>query len=433
MENNSDNRSFLRMLSQNNLFWAVVSVLLAILLWMYVTTTEGVEVSETFFNVPIEFLGADALRESSGLVVTEQDQTTVNLTLSGARRVMNKLSSDNIAATINLNKMNTDGRYSVTYDISYPADVDPNSVTVLRASASVVNFYLDQMARKTIEVEGSFTGSTAEGYLAEDSLRFDPLVVTISGPNAAISQVDHAYVTITREGVNKTLSYSTTYELVDAQGNAVNDNDIIRETEEVNVTLSVLSTRSVPLDITVIDGGGATRANNTDITITPSSIVLAGDAEVIDATTKLILGTVDLASFATDYSATYTILLPNGTENLTGVNEASVTVSIKGLTTRSFTIPRDNISCINVPEGYSAEIITETLNEVVVRAAEEVLSAVNTNNLRAVADLSGINAATGNVFNPSVSIYIDGYPSAGVIGEHRIYVTLNQAAETEAE
>ncbi|MBR6207563.1 MAG: hypothetical protein IKQ69_01060 [Oscillospiraceae bacterium] len=429
MENNTENKTFFRNISRSNVFWAIVSLALAILLWMYVTSTEGVEVSVTFSNVPIEFLGEDSLRESSGLIVTEQDRTSVNLTLSGARRVMNKLTSNNISATINLNKMYTDGRYSVSYDISYPADVDPDSVTVLRSSASVVNFYLDRVVRKTVPVMGDFTGNTAEGYMAADSLSFDPVVVTISGPNATVSQVDHAYVNISREGVSKTLSYSTTYDLVDADGNMVNDAEILLETPDVNVTLNVLSTRTVPLDVTVIDGGGATRFENAEITITPASIVLAGEAEVIDATTKLILGTIDLSSFTSDYAATYTIALPNGTENLTGVNEANVTVSIRGLSIRSFNIPKDNISCINVPEGYTAEIITQTINDVLVRAGEDVIESIGTHNLRAVADLSGITPGSGNVFNPIVKIYIDGFPTAGVVGEERIYVSLN--AENE--
>lgn len=426
MENNTaKNKIQIKEITRSNWFWVAISVLIAILLWTYVTTTEGVEVTETFSNIPIEFLGAESLRESSGLIVTEQDRTSVNLTLSATRRVLNKLSGDNIAATINLSKMTSDGRYSVTYDISYPAEIDPKSVTVVRSSASVVNFYLDQISRKTVEVEGVFSGNTEEGYLAEKSLSFDPLVVTISGPKTVISKVDHAYVSITREGVNKTLSYSTTYDLVDAEGNSVDDVSILRETEEVVVTLNVLSTRLVPLDITVIDGGGATRADNTEITILPSSIVLAGDAATIDDTTKLLLGIVDLSTFATDYTATYTIVPPNDTENLTGINEATVTVSIRGLTTRYMTIPKDSISCINVPDGYNAEIITESLNNVVLRAPENIIDSINTNNLRAVADLSGINAATGNVFNPIVKIYIDGFPSAGVVGEHKIYVTLN--------
>lgn len=415
----------LKRLTDSRVFWMILSLFAASLLWMYVTTTEGVEVQKTLTGVKIEFLGADAMRTSSDLIVTEQDRTTVNLTLSGTRRVLSKLTNSNVTATVNLNNVTADGRYSVSYDIAFPAGVNANEVTVVHTSSDVVNFYVDKLARKTVEVKGAFTGNTAEGYLADESMVFDPLVVAISGPKTVISKVDHAFVAITREEVDRTLSYSTTYSLVDANNNPVEDSSIQRETEEVTVTLNVLSTKEVPLDVTIIDGGGATRDANTRIEITPSSIMLAGDAAAIDSTTKLILGTINLSTFATDFSATYTIIPPNGTENMTGVTEATVTVSITGVATKSFSVNPDNIICINVPDGYDAENITQALN-VTVRAPQEVLDRISEVNLRAVADLSNLSTNASGVFTPTVEIKIDGFPEAGCVGEYKIYITLKE-------
>ena len=415
----------LKRLTDSRVFWMILSLFAASLLWMYVTTTEGVEVQKTLTGVKIEFLGADAMRASSDLIVTEQDRTTVNLTLSGTRRVLSKLTNSNVTATVNLNNVTADGRYSVSYDIAFPAGVNANEVTVVHTSSDVVNFYVDKLASKTVEVKGAFTGNTAEGYLADESMMFDPLVVAISGPKTVISKVDHAFVAITREEVDRTLSYSTTYSLVDANNNPVEDSSIQRETEEVTVTLNVLSTKEVPLDVTIIDGGGATRDANTRIEITPSSIMLAGDAAAIDSTTKLILGTINLSTFATDFSATYTIIPPNGTENMTGVTEATVTVSITGVATKSFSVNPDNIICINVPDGYDAENITQALN-VTVRAPQEVLDRISEVNLRAVADLSNLGTNASGVFTPTVEIKIDGFPEAGCVGEYKIYITLKE-------
>ena len=415
----------LKRLTDSRVFWMILSLFAASLLWMYVTTTEGVEVQKTLTGVKIEFLGADAMRASSDLIVTEQDRTTVNLTLSGTRRVLSKLTNSNVTATVNLNNVTADGRYSVSYDLAFPAGINANEVTVVHTSSDVVNFYVDKLARKTVEVKGAFTGNTAEGYLADESMVFDPLVVAISGPKTVISKVDHAFVAITREEVDRTLSYSTTYSLVDANNNPVEDSSIQRETEEVTVTLNVLSTKEVPLDVTIIDGGGATRDANTRIEITPSSIMLAGDAAAIDSTTKLILGTINLSTFATDFSATYTIIPPNGTENMTGVTEATVTVSITGVATKSFSVNPDNIICINVPDGYDAENITQALN-VTVRAPQEILDRISEVNLRAVADLSNLGTNASGVFTPTVEIKIDGFPEAGCVGEYKIYITLKE-------
>ena len=424
-ETNEGKKPVLKRITDSRVFWMILSLLAASLLWLYVTTTEGVEVEKTLTGVKIEFLGADAMRTSSDLIVTEQDRSTVNITISGTRRVISKLTSSNVTATVNLSDVTADGRYSVSYDVSYPSGVSANDITIVRSSADVVNFYVDKLARKTIEVKGAFTGNTAEGYLADESMVFDPMVVAISGPKKAIANVDHAFVSITREDVDRTLSYSTTYSLVDADGNVIDDSSIQRETEEVAVTLNVLSTKEVPLDVTIIDGGGATRDANTHIEITPSSIMLAGDAAAIDSTTKLILGTINLSSFATDFSATYTIIPPNGTENMTGVTEATVTVSITGVSTKSFAVNPENIVCINVPDGYTADIITQALN-VTVRAPQDVLDQISEVNLRAVADLSNLGTNASGVFTPTVEIKIDGFPEAGCVGEYKIYITLRE-------
>ena len=110
---------------------------------------------------------------------------------------------------------------------------------------------------------------------------------------------------------------------------------------------------------------------------------------------------------------------------MTGVTEATVTVSITGVATKSFSVNPDNIVCINVPDGYTAENITQALN-VTVRAPQEILEQISEVNLRAVADLSNLGTSASGVFTPTVEIKIDGFPEAGCIGEYKIYITLKE-------
>ncbi len=401
-----------------------VSLLAAVILWLYVTTTEGVEREMMLSGVKIEFTGAESLRESSGLIVTEQDRTSVNITVKGSRRVLSKINSGNVTAAIDLSRVTTDGRYSVSYSLVYPTGVNPDEIAVVRSSSDVVNFYVDRQVRKTVPVEGRFLGSTAEGYLADENPVFDPMVVTVSGPKTAVSAVDHAYISITRTEVDKTLSYFTTYDLMDADGNVIEDSSVIKETEEISVTLNVQSVKQVPLDINIVNGGGATREENTSIVIDPAYIVLSGDAAAIDSVSKIVLGTVDLSAVNGEYSARYTVVPPDSTENLSGVSEAEVTVSIIGLVSQNFNIGHDNISCINVPEGFNAEIINQALS-VTIRAPEEDLARITASHIRAVADLSEVSESNATGFiSPAVRIFIDGFPTAGVVGRYSIIVTL---------
>jgi YbbR domain-containing protein len=412
-------KPFLKRFTDSKIFWVVVSVLASLLLWVYVTSTEGVEVVQTFPGVAVKFLGADTLRESSGLIVTSVDRTTVDLTLRGPRSSIARLKSADLSVTIDLSKVTYTGNNRWGYTIVYPSGADESAIQLVGSSTDIINFYVDKLSTKPIDVKSNFSGSVAEGYSAEDPV-CDPLTVRISGPQASIDKVSYAYVDITRDSVDATLSYSSGYVLKDADGNDVTDENITLETPEVTVTMKVLTIKEVPLTVTLVEGGGATEAN-AKVTVDPETITLAGDAATLDGINKLVLGTIDLSDFALTYEDTFTVILPDGTESLSGVTKAKVTVEIKGLATKKMTVT--NFDCTNVTDGYNAEVITESLL-VTVRAKQEVLDQIEPENLHAVADLTDIGQTVG-VFNPTVKIYVDGYPSAGVVGENKIYIKLS--------
>ena len=418
----------LKRITDSRVFWMILSLLAASLLWMYVTTTEGVEVEKTLTGVKIEFLGADAMRASSDLIVTEQDRTTVNLTLSGTRRVLSKLTNSNVTATVNLSNVVADGRYSVSYDISYPAGVNANEITLVHTSSDVVNFYVDKLARKTIEVKGAFTGNTADGYLADESMVFDPLVVAISGPKTVISKVDHAFVAITREDVDRTLSYSTTYSLVDSDDNPIEDSSIQRETEEVTVTLNVLSTKEVPLDVTIIDGGGAKAETDVTYTADIQAVTLSGDVTVLDGLNSIQLEPIDLSTLSSnDETITRTILIPNDVKNVSGQEEVSIHVIIHGKQIK--TLRTTNIVFIGVnEEKFKATSLSQQV-QVTIRADAADAQKILAGNIRIVADMSGYTQE--GTYQVPVSVYVDGYDSAGAIGQYSIAANLAPATAEE--
>ena len=414
-------KPFLKRFTDSKIFWVVVSLLVSLLLWFYVTGTEGIETTRDFPGVAVQFVGADTLRESSDLIVTSVDHTTVDLTLRGPRNTIARLKSADLTATLDLNKVTLIGNYRWLYEISYPSGVDGNTIEVMSSSTDTITFYVDKLNKKTVDVQSNFSGSVAEGYSAEDPV-CDPLTVRISGPQAVIDKVDHAYVDITRVDVDATLNYTSGYVLMDIDGNEVTDEGITLETPEVQVAMQVLTNKEVPLTVTLVEGGGAYE-RNAKVSIEPSTITLAGDAATLDGINKQVLGTIDLSAFSPSYEETFTIILPDGTEALSGVTKAKVTVELIGLATKKMTVT--NFQCTNVTEGYTAEVITESLL-ITVRASQELLDRIEPENLRAVADLTDIGQTFG-VFNPKVEIIVDGYPSAGAVGENKIYIKLSVA------
>lgn len=400
----------------------LLSFLCAMLLWVYVTSTEATDYAQTFSGIQVVFEGESTMRESRGLVITDKGANSVRVEISGSRRTISGIDAADLTAVIDLRSITSTGHYDSAYKINYPSSVDSSNLSVTFRSPESVSFDVDKLSTRSVEVVGVFSGSAAPGFSAEPMV-FEPGTVIISGPQNALEKVDHAYVEVTRENVDKTLSFESSYILCDAEGNEVEDDSIQLENKTVMVTLPIISIKEVDLTLRILPGGGATD-EDVKYDIEPKSIVLSGDSEALAGINNIDVATIDLSEIGDDsYTDTFKIVIPNNTEILSGPKEAEVTLEISGLQKKEFTVT--NFSCINVTEGYEAEVMMSRL-DVTIRAPEDVLRNISDVNVRAVADLSAYGTATGIVSAP-VKIEIDGSTGAGAVGKYEIYVNISSA------
>lgn len=406
----------------NKVFWAFISIIASVLLWVYVTTTEGTIITKTYDNVQVVFSGEQTLWERDGLIISDVNASSINVRLRGTIRSLSNLNQENITANIDVSKISGKGRYQLAFTMQYPSGTDKNNIDVLSSTPQYIEFSVDKATSRTIEVKGEFAdGTVAEGYVP-GTLTFDPQTVTISGPENEVSKVSHAWVRIQREGIDKTLKFDSEYTLVDEDGKELPLGNIRLETPKVSVTLPIKATKEVPLSVDLIPGGGAA-VENVKLSFSPETIIISGDAETLEGINKISLGTIDLASFVSTFEEEFPIVLDNDVSNVSGITEAKVTIEVIGFETKKFTVT--NTSVINTPAGRTASIITETL-DVLLRGTADVMAKVKANNIRAVVDLADIGSNTG-VFEVPAKIIIDGFTGVGAVSageEYKLYVKI---------
>ena len=403
-------------------FWMIVSLLASLAIWVYVTSVETDESKPTFRGVKVELVGEDILRDSKNLVVTDMDTSTVTVEVVGPRRIIGSLSSDQLVAQVDVSKLSRAAYTSQQYTIVYPDGTDTSKLSESRRTPETINFMVSAQTSKSIQVRGSFDGSLAEGYTAEMPV-FEPSTITITGSEAYLKDVEYAWVTFGKENVDSTYSVETGFTLMDANNEPCSTTGISFSTDVVTATLPLLTLKEVNLDVNIIEGAGATKAN-TKITIDPVSVTLAGDSALLAGMNKIILATIDLTDFSSTFTETYTIPIDNELKNTTGVTKATVTVEIVGLETKTFRVT--NFSCINATEGYEADIITES-KEITLRGTPEALAQIKAENIRAVADLTDYKESTGT-YMPQVRVYVDGFTDVGAIGENTISIEIRKVS-----
>ena len=276
--------------------------------------------------------------------------------------------------------------------------------------------------KKIIPVVGSFEGSVAEGFTAETP-EFEPSNITVFGPETYLKNISRAWVEFEKGDVSSTYSVDVGYQLQDEEGEECSTTGLSFSDDTVRATLRVLAVKEVPLTVDLIANGGATSAN-TKISIEPESITLAGDTSILSALNRISLATIDLGDFESTFGSEYRIIYDDGLKNLSGITEAKVSIEIVGLETRSYAVQQENMSCINVTEGYSAEVLSENL-VVKLRGPKEQLEQVRGENIRVVADLKDFNTSVGQ-YMPPVKISVDGFPELGAMGDYTISIEIRK-------
>ena len=405
-------------LFNNNIFWAIISLLSALCIWVYLTGTQQEIITNSLNGVEVVFSGEEALQSQRGLVITDVSDQTVDVTISGTRLNISGLSASDVKAVIDVSGYSRATSVSTSYTLVYPDRVDSSEISIVSASTRNISFQLTQMDTEDVLVEVAFTGSVAEGYLLGD-VEYDPGTIQVSGPRSVLDTIDHAYAEISLTDLNETRTVDSGFVLYDAEGNEIDQSGLEFNVSTISVTIPVSVIKTVPIVPTFTEGAGATSAN-TRYTLDVEEITIAGEASVVDAINRIEVGPIDLASFELTSEFELRVVLPNDVENISGIETVKVTVEITGLEVRDYTIT--NIDYTGLPENYAAELVTHSLT-VTLRGSPESLDRISSNNttinLRAVADLSK-TTATGTMDTSNVEIFVDGVTDVGAVGTYRL-------------
>ena len=401
-------------LLDSKVFWAVISLIASLFIWVYITGTQEEIITQSFNNVEVMLIGEDTLQATRGYVVTNVSAETVSVKISGTRGNIGTLSASDVKAVIDVSLISSTGTLTQYYTLTYPDNVNEDAVSLVSSNPQTISFDVTKMSSKSVPVEAKFVGSTAENYIAGE-VEFEPKTIKVSGPESMLEKIDHIYAEMGGDDLTMTRTAEIPIVLIDKDGNTMESEGLEFDVPTVTVTIPISMMKEVPLYVLCVYGAGATE-ENTVISIEPNKIMISGDTEIVSGINRIDLATIDLTDFSLTHQDTYLIPLPNGVENVTGVAQADVKIEITGVDTKVFTVT--NISTRNLPSGYTLEEITTQSLEVRIRAPQDVLDQLQPSNLSAVADLSDITQS-GDMFVP-VRIVVDGFTDAGAVGEYNI-------------
>ena len=126
MEQKNENGGF----SRRKALQVVISILVAIAVWVYVDVEKAPDRTKTIRDIPVEFSGESTTLADKNLMLLSGYDTTVDLTIKGPKRELVKISKDNVRLVASTSSIDSVGVHTLRWDPIYPDGVQSSSLTV---------------------------------------------------------------------------------------------------------------------------------------------------------------------------------------------------------------------------------------------------------------------------------------------------------------
>ena len=404
---------------RNKIISAVLCVIGAFALWLFVMQTESPTYTETVSGIEVRNENADVLADKTGLSVYSGEGTTVNVVVSGKKSLIARLSSGDVGATVDVSMISVAGRHAL------PVTIDlPSGLTLADTVPATVTVYADETVSKVVSVREKLTHLELPANYKQGKIEFGFDTVTVEGPASKVNGIAEAQVVIDME--NKTSSFSAKYPitLTDSLGAAVSTDYLKLSATEIDVIVPVYVTAelSVPYQFKY----GLFPEGSVQVTMSPSAISVSGDENDVtsdSAISPVIIDEKAITSNSYSFSVTPEISPKLSVE--TGTGEVTVNVEVSSsLITKEFTV--EDIRFTGMSSAVKCEAADKSVT-VTLRGTKEQLDAIGEGDVYLTVDMTGYDAgSTGNVVRPA-AVVIEANNSGGVfeVGTYSVQVKIN--------
>lgn len=234
-------------ITQNKLAVKIICVVLAIILWTYVSYQENPSMSKTVRNVPLAIAGEQALKEN-GFSVYSISEKSVDVKTTAKRLSLRKLSNKTISAVINVSSIKEAGEYVI------PATV--SSSVVSGASYYVkgndITVIIEPIEETTFDVTPKLSEKTDSDLLAR-SVSLSKEKVKVFAPKSIIKEISK----ITTEEIifeNKSITKTDGVRLIALGKDGTIIEGVTISPETVDVTHPFYDVKRVGVTVTTTNG-----------------------------------------------------------------------------------------------------------------------------------------------------------------------------------
>lgn len=375
----------------NNIGLKILAVFIAAIVWLAVINVNDPEKTVTIYSIPVTITDEEVITDL-GMVYSVETNQYINVTVTGRRSEVTKLTAGDFVATASLNELSKVN--SIPVDVKFRKNSLNNRITINSQSEQTLKIKVEEIKKETYDVSVQFIGDIPNGYLLHS---YDTSInkIDVKAPESIQKKIDKVVV-------NYKLSDSTSDEtkkckviLLDDDDNIINNNNVKLSNKKIDVSIVVYKTKSI--GITAENMGNVQsgyQLNN--ISLSPEKVSIAGREDKLSQIDSIdISELIDISNIVADTTEKIDIgpLLPDGVY-LEGSGQITVTIGVSQLSTKSVSVNAKDISIDNLGEGLELEFVDSSVN-VTVRG--ENSGSLSEKDMSAHIDVTGLKKGTHTV------------------------------------
>ncbi len=287
--------------SQGNWGIKILSLALAVVLWIYVSNEKNPTKGQVFKDIPIETRGV-----GPNLAVS-QLPGSASVRVQANQEVLANLSPRSIEVFVDLGGVKP-GRATVPVQVRVPEGV---KVTDLRPRE--VQVQLETLVEKQVPVSVRSNGSPGEGYRVLD-IKTKPDQIVLRGSKSILERVEAAYIDVLLKGKNRSFGETVPVIVSDDRGNFLEERLVKRIPPVVDILVSIVPDRPTKQVQVVpqITGQPAVGYVVTMSEVEPPELIITGNQEVLDGISRVSTRPVDINGAKEDVYMDIEPQLPEG-------------------------------------------------------------------------------------------------------------------------
>lgn len=324
----------------NNTGMKILSVMIAILIWLLVANTNDPVVTKKFSDIGVKIINDNVLTDKGyAYEITEGDSVTI--TVRGKNSIVGGLNASDFQAVADFSKLSKVD--AVPIDVTARKYSDQLEISL--GNINTMKIREEKITSISVPVNVDVRGDAADGY-AIGKTTGTPNLVKVTGPENLLNNIKEIRAEVKVNDISENVTTTAKPVLYDKDGDVVDSTQIEMDASSISVSIELWKTKTVKIKLES-SGEPAPGYRLVSFDYEPKRITVAAPDSVLGDLESINLGDIDLDGLTENYESDFDIADHIRDNDVTLVDETAdikVKATIEQIITRTMGFTQKDIT-----------------------------------------------------------------------------------------